>query len=806
MTGRGKKKNNYGTISAALLPTAAFSAVPRTPPPETPMGITPGLALTTGVLNSSMLGRLRMPPTDDDVLSDPESSLYDYQQMEEPGYSSVEFGGTGRSRKRISYSDREKAPTPPPGTSREHAIDETDEGHEYRVLDPEAVKREAELSALYATPHKDRNRQSQTVNGQQSLQHTGQRVRAEMKRHLDMEDDTDNEVEEIVTKETAEKQQTSFERQQTAGVHQDKTPSQRTKREESPSRQQPQIESEASSKQLHVREGSPDRRQTDSQRSGANTSRSVHTARSGATTNRSQDSLEHSLKGENYILRSRAEQLESEVISLKQVTSALEHGDHDTALNLMLKKQLHDMKDENETLKKNIHRLTVELSAYQAKYRPLTAEEKTTANLLGLPRDGPIPSWLIDTKYLSPLFLAYDDRIAEKEKLILKYQEEMDRLRQKAETIVDENEKLQQDLEETATKGPVDIHEWEHLKENAKLVLEENQNLLEQINIKDQKAHDLQQAHIREVTKLTKELVMIRAEKSECEQELEELQRKYKDVKHKHDEFIREGEDKTTVEQYINKIADLKKEILDIEDRHRKDSEDLKIKLQAMENERKSQTHHLIELTAEIKRHQAEKKAMHRSMRKTQNKMLYLQRAIEQSETKEQSVQDYLANIIRVAEKVAQERDSYAKVAKENEIETKKAVNKLLQDNMMKAKLEEKLKLYKMRAAAKINTVSGRLAEQDQTFLNQKKEYEREIKHLRHLIKEKEDVMHDISIEKRDAESELEVMWQAAHTENERMKDILHKTVRQLRQHEALSDAMDRAEEQQIVHLSSDEQ
>ena len=31
--------------------------------------------------------------------------------------------------------------------------------------------------------------------------------------------------------------------------------------------------------------------------------------------------------------------------------------------------------------------------------------------------------------------------------------------------------------------------------------------------------------------------------------------------------------------------------------------------------------------------------------------------------------------------------------AKENEVETKKAVNKLLQDNIMKAKLEEKLKV-----------------------------------------------------------------------------------------------------------------
>ena len=36
------------------------------------------------------------------------------------------------------------------------------------------------------------------------------------------------------------------------------------------------------------------------------------------------------------------------------------------------------------------------------------------------------------------------------------------------------------------------------MKENARLVLEENQNLLEQISVKDQKTHDLHQAHLRE--------------------------------------------------------------------------------------------------------------------------------------------------------------------------------------------------------------------------------------------------------------------------------------------------------------------
>lgn len=50
--------------------------------------------------------------------------------------------------------------------------------------------------------------------------------------------------------------------------------------------------------------------------------------------------------------------------------------------------------------------------------------------------------------------------------------------------------------------------------------------------------------------------------------------------------------------------------------------------------------------------------------------------------------------------------------------------------------------MYKLKAAAKINTVAGRLKEQDEVFMNQKKEYEREINHLRLLLQEKETTCH----------------------------------------------------------------
>ena len=56
------------------------------------------------------------------------------------------------------------------------------------------------------------------------------------------------------------------------------------------------------------------------------------------------------------------------------------------------------------------------------------------------------------------------------------------------------------------------------MKDNARLVLEENQNLLEQIDVKDQKAYDLHQAHVREGSeKLTNIIPKCRKIPSYCD-------------------------------------------------------------------------------------------------------------------------------------------------------------------------------------------------------------------------------------------------------------------------------------------------
>lgn len=81
------RKSLYQTnINPALIPSAAFTVVPRTPAPE--HVATTSLGGSAEVLNASLLGRPTVagPGQDDEPFSDPESSLYDYQVMEEAGY------------------------------------------------------------------------------------------------------------------------------------------------------------------------------------------------------------------------------------------------------------------------------------------------------------------------------------------------------------------------------------------------------------------------------------------------------------------------------------------------------------------------------------------------------------------------------------------------------------------------------------------------------------------------------------------------------------------------------------------------
>lgn len=64
----------------------AFLAVPGTPPPVA-KPLPHNTSLVSEMLNTSAIGRLShtAPPVVEDAFSDPDSSLYDYEHMNDPG-------------------------------------------------------------------------------------------------------------------------------------------------------------------------------------------------------------------------------------------------------------------------------------------------------------------------------------------------------------------------------------------------------------------------------------------------------------------------------------------------------------------------------------------------------------------------------------------------------------------------------------------------------------------------------------------------------------------------------------------------
>ncbi|RUS69125.1 hypothetical protein EGW08_023114 [Elysia chlorotica] len=793
---------------------------------------------TSGPPQPGILGRQDLS----DEFSEPESSLFDYQQMDDAGYSTVGFGtwpAQGRNRRQgspgpVQFSTGSYGIYAEPG-----ALEGRGDGDQHMA---------GSIADLYATPVKKKNVQkvassSRGAEGDGiSLSRTHQDVQAEMQRIHDLPQELnetmsrssrqnvhissthpaasnqadsgrgssrrDSIEEDSAAKAAAARNEEANDLSPDLALIADKMTRSRKKQalhsfssslqhggweDEEPTSVKKttggfidsvEVQKLVAEADTVSRTNNPLRIvlfkdiQPNSRLSG----RSSSTPRAGTATGFMSDMEMQQLKLQN-------EEMLSELMSLRRVAEAIRDGDVESAQALHAQRQVEELKEENETLKTTVHRLNVELSDLQAKYRPVDpAQIKQAKEVHGLPSKGPIPSWLISRRYLAPLFLAYDDHLEHKDEVIKECKVELASLKKRAEDILKENQKLR--LSSGGFSGQGDNTEWHQLKEQARLVLEENQILMERLEVQTHKSKDMYTAHIGEISRMAKKLASCEGAKADLERELEEVRLKYKELKHKHDQILLDMGSQVNVHTHINSISDLKRSVTEEKENARKEVDSIKIKLKASEKECKSQALYMIDLDAENRRLKAEIEAMQKSVARTQQKMLVLHRAVELSEDKEMVTQEQLANVIKVAEKTALERDTVYKVAREQHEESKLTVSKLMKGSVTVGKLEEQLKLCRMKASAKLNTIADRLKDQDEAFNRQKQEYEREIQYLRLLVKEKEELIQSLEEEKKHTEQDLETMWQAATSENNRVKSLLRTGGRKLIENAHIADAL----------------
>ncbi|ELK00521.1 Coiled-coil domain-containing protein 123, mitochondrial [Pteropus alecto] len=446
---------------------------------------------------------------------------------------------------------------------------------------------------------------------------------------------------------------------------------------------------------------------------------------------------------------------------------------------LCLRKQAQELVDENDGLKMTVHRLNVELSRYQTKFRPLSKEE--SINIEGLPSQGPVPPWLLDVKYLSPLLLAYEDRMKEKDELNATLQEEMRVFRMRVQEVVKENEDLHQQLIKSRT---LTSEEWQvglrfrhQLQAQAELVLEENRLLIEQLEIQQRKAKDTHQERLQEVSKLTKQLILLETKTQSQEKELTENKEQLESLRTKCQELKTQLDGKIAMKVHASIVNELKSQLQKEEEKENAEMEELMEKLAVLQVQKKGLLLEKNNLTTQNKALETELERAQKINRRSQRKIDVLKKQVEKAMVNEMSAHQYLANLVGLAENITQERDNLMYLAQCLESEKHGVLDKIVEGNIRLGRLEEKVKGYKKQSALKLGNISHRLAEQQEDFANKTAQYQQEMRHLHQMLQDKQDVLDEALQQKREVESELEVVWESTSKENQRIRELLQATL-----------------------------
>uniref|UniRef100_A0A8D0VBI7 Centrosomal protein of 89 kDa n=1 Tax=Sus scrofa TaxID=9823 RepID=A0A8D0VBI7_PIG len=358
-----------------------------------------------------------------------------------------------------------------------------------------------------------------------------------------------------------------------------------------------------------------------------------------------------------------------------------------------LRKQAQELVDENDGLKMTVHCLNVELSRYQTKFRHLSKEE--SLNIEGLPSKGPTPPWLLDMKYLSPLLLAYEDRMKEKDELNASLQEEMRTFKMRVQEVIKENEELHQELNKS---NPVTTEDRRQLQTQAELVLEENKLLIEQLAIQQRKARDTHQEHVQEVSKLTKQLMLLETKAQSQEKELNENKEQLEIVRAECQELKTHLDSKVAMEVHTSIVNELKSQLQKEKEKENAEMEDLMEKLMVLQMQKKSLLIEKNNLMATNKALEAELEKAQKINRRFQKKIDVLKKQVEKAMKNEMSAHQYLANLVGLAENVTQERNSLRYLAKYLERKNYGILNKVIEGHIHVGMLEEKFERSGRRA------------------------------------------------------------------------------------------------------------
>uniref|UniRef100_A0A3Q3WYG7 Uncharacterized protein n=1 Tax=Mola mola TaxID=94237 RepID=A0A3Q3WYG7_MOLML len=353
-----------------------------------------------------------------------------------------------------------------------------------------------------------------------------------------------------------------------------------------------------------------------------------------------------------------------------------------------LRQHAQELVDENDALKLTVHRLNVELSRYQTCFKPLSKQEMSMRSSR---KKGVSVRGKLDMKYLSPLLLAYEDRMNEKDTLLQTIEEEVKRLRAHVEEVIKENEGLHDEIAKVGGVRQKDCHQ---LQQQAFLVLQENQVLIDQLEAQHVKAKARKSRHHSEVAKVWKQLMLLEAEKNSLQEDLdvsrEEAQKNMREIQ----ALQARLKDDVTFDEHFNITGKLRRQLEQEESRNKSEMEKLLRKLSSLQEENRTLALDKANLTADLKRLESELELKKQANRKAERRMSVLKRQREEYILKEEKTRHYMEAVLSVVEHVSREREHLIQMASVLQREKQGFINRIVNGTVRFGKLQEEIKFF----------------------------------------------------------------------------------------------------------------
>ncbi|CAF2815027.1 unnamed protein product [Rotaria sp. Silwood2] len=466
-------------------------------------------------------------------------------------------------------------------------------------------------------------------------------------------------------------------------------------------------------------------------------------------------------------LQKRCDQLQNELITMR-----------DRYAQSQNQSNIQELKKENHFLKDYIHRLNAASSEYQAMHPPKTLKKemnKDQRKMQGLPMKGPSPIWLLNQKFLAPLFVCYDEKIHENKEFIKKLQTQLNELHDQVKLITNENISLHERLARSTPSGKDDVHlsDIEHIKRQAYLVLEENKVLQQQLDLQTNRLTDVQKTQIQEVSNLTRRLLIIESEKTESDRILETIRMRNEDLKRKYDQLMIDNNHRIHVQEHVQEISEMKRLTDELSEKHAHEMQLLLRRVQDAESSKKISQLKLTENRSDIERLKGEIKAMKKINKKLQLRVQTHENKLQLQQVKEQRITTIFEKTNEELEQTKIERDTYLALAKTKEEEMNKSQARLTQDADKLMQLEERLENYKSKNKERVNETQEQMKKQYDNVKLRCLEHEQRIQQLVTLLNEKQVLIGDLNAEKRNLEVDLETIWQATNADSMRLREQL---------------------------------